>query len=104
MIIVYDEDVLSGSTEHVIVTYTVLAGDNFNLFKASATGRTNGIFRVKVNSSTIETKRNAQSDRNVEFSYSQGFPLSEGDTVDVTVEHQEGSSKPFSGTIYGESV
>jgi len=100
--IIYDEGTLSGGVEHSLVSHTVTAGQEFNLARISGTGRTNGIFRVKVNGTTIETKRNAWTDRNVEFVYTKGLPLTAGDTVELTVIHNQLTSTPFSGTIYGE--
>lgn len=104
MITEYDDGTFSGSTEHTLVSYTVGAGEDFSLYKASAEGRTNGIFKLKVDGNILETRRNAWTDRNVTFEFSQGYPVVPGEVVEITVEHNQTSSCPFSGALYGESV
>ena len=102
MSIHYDDGVFSGATEHSVVSFTVGAGQEFNLSKVTGEGRTDAIFRVKVNGTVIERKRNNWCERNVEFKYDKGLPLNAGDTVELTIEHTQLTSLPFSGTIYGE--
>lgn len=102
MSVIYDEGTFSGGIEHTVVDFTVAPGAEFNMNRVSGTGRTDAIWRVKINGSTIESKRNNWSERNVNFIYSKGLPLNAGDTVSLTIEHAQLTSKPFSGTIYGE--
>lgn len=101
---IYNEGTYSGSIEHSLVSHTVSPGEAFNLVKISGEGRTDAIFRVKVNSLMIERKRNNWTERNVVFNYSRGIPLVPGDTIELTIEHNQLTSKPFSGSIYGEDL
>ena len=103
MSIIFDDGVFSGGVEHSLVSFTVGAGQEFYIDKVSGEGRVDGLFRLKINNSTIEQRRNNWSQRNVDFLYAKGLPLNAGDIVELTVEHNQLTSFPFSGTIYGEN-
>jgi hypothetical protein len=103
MSIVYDEGTFSGNIEHSVVLFTVPVGKEFNLTKITGEGICDALFRVKVNGTTIERKRNNWCDRNMNFTYARGLLLNAGDTVELTIAHSQLTSKTFSGTIYGEN-
>lgn len=100
----YGEGVFSAGTEQVIVSHTIPAGKSLNVLKVSASGDTNSLFKIRVNGTPLEAKRNAWTDRNVTFKYGQGFHLVSGDTIEVTALHQDDLSLNFNATIYGEEL
>lgn len=99
---IYNEVVLASGTENVLITYTIPASTFFSIFSIKACGRSDAIFKLKINSNTIETRRNNWCDRNIEFNFQYGLPLSSGDIIALTVLHNELTSIPFNATIYGE--
>jgi len=100
--LVYDEGIFAAGPEHVVTTYSIPSVSKFSLLSVKATGRSNAIFRLKINSTTIELKRNSWSDRNIEFEYSRGLSLNIGDVIALTIQHNELTSIPFNATIYWE--
>jgi len=102
--VLYNEALLDNAGEHIIVTYTVPTSANFSLFGIDASGHCDAWYRLKINNNIIGTRRNNWCERNIEFKYSHGLPLSPGDTITLTVKHNQLTSISFNATIYGEEV
>jgi len=101
---IYGEGVLPSGLDQVIVSHTIPIGQSLNVIKVSASGETDAIFKVKVNNTPIEGKRNAWTDRNVHFNFAQGLHLVSGDTIDITAKHADIISFDFNASIYGEEL
>ena len=90
---------VADTTVTTIVTY-VASGTKY-LTKISCSGTDYAKFFLVVNTTTIEIRRSGP-DRNAIFDFDGALKLSDGDIVDVKVEHfVTGQTADFEATIYG---
>lgn len=93
---------VASSTETTIASYTVPFGAIFYFTGFTASGNTNALYKLYVESSVILAGRSSVANLNVErnFTYAP-FNVAAGDTVYLKVFHQTGVACDFEGTILG---
>ena len=87
-----------------LVTYTVPVGKTFKLDQAFIGGNGAGVFKVKVNSSTVLTIRNSGSIRTVNAEIKNPMTVSAGGTVDIVAENIEELTKSYEATLGGYTI
>lgn len=95
---------VANGVETVVVTHTAIVGRTTYLQKVYVSGDNMAKYRVKLNGTTIETARTyfgGEIDREIPFDGDKnpGLPLTVGDIVTVTVEHDRPDSADFNGRI-----
>jgi len=96
--------------ETTLVTLTVPPGKRYHFKAYTGGGEADGLFRMKINNTVINTMRNSGAMRSVQVSlWGEGceVPVSAGGTITLTVEHWEkfyGGLFDFEGTILAYSV
>lgn len=90
------------SVETTIVSYTVPVDSIFYFTGFTASGNTNALYRLYVESAVILAGRSTAANLNVErnFAYAP-FNVPAGDTISLKVYHETGVACDFEGTILG---
>lgn len=87
------------ATETTICSLVVPVAKFVRLAGVYGEGKVDGIFRLYVNTTKIWQARNAWTERNV--SSEVNYDAYAGETIYLKVIHNNGVSKPFSGTFWG---
>jgi hypothetical protein len=90
---------IAASTETTVVSKTITAGFKGRLKNAWATGSSCAVFKLKVNGSTVGTRRINWCDRNAEWVY-KDLELSAGDVIIITAEHTESATQEFEADLH----
>lgn len=100
---VYDESNLPNG-EQVLLSYVVPLAQKYFIEKISCSGDCDALIKIKLNSNTIEARRNSWTNRNVDFFFAKGLITQAGDIIEVTVNHSELTPFLFNATLYGEQT
>jgi len=88
------------NTETVVLTFTNASA--YYLEKVDCSGTADAKFRLKLNGTTISTKRNSWNNRNIGFDFSEkSVYCSAGTTVTVTAIHKEKFSQDYETSLLG---
>jgi len=91
------------NTETTLITYTVPVGKTARLKTVNTSGSASGLFRVKVNSSTMLTGRTSWNNRNWTVVLGT-LQASAGNAITLTVIHNETINQKFEGSVGGELI
>lgn len=94
---------VASGVETVMYTFTA-PSPGFKLYKVEVSGENIALFRVKVNSNTVSTKRTFFGQLNADFTYEpfdNGYELTGGQQLQVTVLHNRPFTANFEVTVMG---
>lgn len=97
---------VASSVESTVASYTVPIGKDFYLVRTLISGTNIALYRLKVNGTTISTRRTWFADRLSDQVETSGQPntgvhIVQGDVVSITVEHTRPTLGDFEATILG---
>lgn len=86
--------------ETTLLSYTITSPGGMNLLTALASGENIGKYKLKVNGSTIQTRRSWWGSFNVEFE-TKAIELDPGDVITVTVVNDGEDNVAFEASLIG---
>jgi len=95
---------IPGNIEMDVINYTVPVGKTLYFRAYTSGGNADGLFKLKINGTIINTMRNSAAMRSVVVAiWEDGLeiPVNSGGTVKLTVIHNEINLMNFEGTILG---
>jgi hypothetical protein len=86
--------------ETTVLEYTVPGGQTWEHLGASATGKTDTVFKLYIDGSEMERLHNNWCERNVKFIIQ--HEVTAGLKVKITAEHGSNTAHDFSASIFGD--